>query len=96
MYLAVPYRSDFWEFCSISPTFVRDPFTFELVEPEERVWNAVEELATAMRIKHAFAYTLFAIRSRCTLVGTVFTGIQLSKSDCLNSHDSLSSCTRKA
>lgn len=38
-------------------------------------------------------HTLFAIRSRCTLVGTVLTGIQLFKSVCLNSHDSFRSCT---
>ena len=42
MNLTVSCRSDFWKFCSVGPAFIPNPFTFELVETEEGVWNANE------------------------------------------------------
>jgi hypothetical protein len=41
MNLAVIRGSDFWEFRSVCPTLVRDPFTFEFVETKKGVRDAV-------------------------------------------------------
>lgn len=41
MDLTVSCRSDFREFCSVGPTLVRDPFTFEFVKTKEGVRDAV-------------------------------------------------------
>ncbi len=73
--------SNFWKLCSVGPTLVPNPFTFELVETEEGVWNAIE-IEVSEDHENMARFRLHIVRNqiRCTLVGTVFTGIQLSKS----------------
>jgi hypothetical protein len=41
MNLAVSRGSNFWKYCPIRPTLVRDPFTFEFVKPKKGVRDSV-------------------------------------------------------
>jgi hypothetical protein len=41
MNLAVSCRSNLWKFRPVSPTLIRNPFTFELVESKKGVRDAV-------------------------------------------------------
>lgn len=36
---------DFGEINFVLPNLIRNPFRFELIEAQERVWNSVEESA---------------------------------------------------
>jgi hypothetical protein len=41
MNLTVFCRFNLWKLCPVGPTLIRNPFTFELVEPKKGVWDAV-------------------------------------------------------
>jgi hypothetical protein len=41
MNLAVSRRSYLWKLCPVSPTLIRNPFTFELVESKKGIRDAV-------------------------------------------------------